>query len=97
MPFIPSRTSGSIQSRTGGAPESPGEAATIRIRRLLVNERDSAMATADRICRTVTGVGRADLDTDLGADAADLVTVYAALKTFILTLDPDAEVPDLPE
>jgi hypothetical protein len=69
----------------------------LRVRRLFAMERDNAMAAADRIRRTVVRVGRGNVDTELGDDAAELVTAYAALKTFILALDPDAEVPDLPE
>jgi hypothetical protein len=36
------------------------------------------------------------VEAELGDEAADLANDYAALKAFILAVDPDADVPDLP-
>ena len=92
MPIIPEH----IGPRNDNGPVDPAEASTLRIRRLFNGELSSARTTAERIRRSVESVGRAAVDADLGSDAADLVAAYVALKAFILVLDPDAEVPDLP-
>lgn len=109
MPLIGSRgrgTGNTGNGRGGGrgngnadpnAPLTQSSAMAQRVRRLFALERDTALVTAERIRRTVQGVGRSNINTELGDDAAELTAAYAALKTFILALDPDAEVPDLPE
>jgi hypothetical protein len=81
----------------GGNPQmTQGQTAVLRIRRLLIQERDSALHTAERIRRTLELVGRGNVEAELGDEAADLANDYAALKAFILAVDPDADVPDLP-
>jgi hypothetical protein len=96
MSLIP-RGRGAGQALQAQDPAIQIGAMATRVRRLFAQERDSALATAERIRRTVQSVGRSDIDAALGADASELTAAYVALKAFILTLDPDAEVPDLPE
>jgi hypothetical protein len=86
-----------IEPRDHTVPTLPAEQATLRVRRLLSGERDSALVVAERICRAITAVGRAEVDADLGDEAANLVTAYAALQTFIQALDPALVVPNLPD
>lgn len=99
MPLIGNRGNGNgpPAERDPNAPITHTSAMTRRVRRLFAMERDNALAAAERIRRSIQAVGRSNIDTELGDDAAELITAYAALKAFILTLDPDAEVPDLTE
>jgi len=77
-------------------PGSP-EVALNRLRVLYSQERNMSLAAAERICNLVQNGGRAEIEAVLGAEAADLVTIYEALKAFILAIDATAVVPDLPE
>lgn len=80
---------------TGGNRQAAGSANQVRM--LLVRDLEASKRTADRIYRTVTqGGGKGPVKGALGADGNDLDTIYAALKTYILALDPTADVPDLP-
>lgn len=76
-------------------PGSP-EAILVRLRQIFLQDRDAALAMAERIRYLVRNTGRAQLEAALGPDAAELQQVYDALKTYILTIDETATVEDLP-
>jgi hypothetical protein len=72
------------------------EYAANRIRRTFLDDIDSSKARASRIHKAVTRQGRAAVEAALGADGPELAACYAALKTYIETLDTSYTVPDLP-
>jgi hypothetical protein len=65
------------------------------IKRQLFHLRRLGVQTAKRIHADVLAGGKAQLEAELEGDAAELEAAHAALKTFLLALDPSAEVPDL--
>jgi hypothetical protein len=62
---------------------------------LLLQDLEHSKTAATRIRATVQRHGSAAVVSALGDDGADLVVTYGALKTYILALDPTADVPDL--
>lgn len=86
---------GIIQTGPGGAPTLTADVAAVRVRRQFGQATASITQALNQIKRLSDTVGNAELVTALGDDGADLATTYAAFKTFLLTVDPDANVEDL--
>jgi len=66
------------------------------IRRILsqsVNQMDRSLAQVRHI---VQRYGRSEIETALGADAAELQAVYQKLKQCLQEVDNSRDVPDLP-
>jgi hypothetical protein len=66
-----------------------------RIRTMFCRDLAASLVAAQKLRQAVARHGKSAIETALGADGAELDTAYAALKTYILTLDPTADVPDL--
>jgi hypothetical protein len=60
---------------------------------------NAAFKQAERACKKIeritTRVGRANLDTELGAEAADFLAKYDLIKA-LANNHPDCTAPDLP-
>lgn len=95
MPLVrkPTPAEGATAQKAGTP--SPAWAAN-RIRNVFLRDLDSAKATQSKLFRLVSRHGRRKIKAALGADGKDLGATYTALKTYIETLDPTANVPDLP-
>ena len=54
-----------------------------------------AQEALEQIKALVDANGKVVIEADLGANSAELVEVYNAIKLLVVTLDPDVVVPDL--
>ena len=76
-------------------PTGSGAAGSRKVRRLFWQALSRCQGAATAIKTISDEEGKSALETALGDDGAELDTAYAALKTLILALDPEAEVADL--
>lgn len=107
MPFLPpsrmnrrneeTAPANDARQRRGPASNAPADVSTFQVRRMLATHRDASLVVAQRIRRVIERVGRTEVNTALGDEAQDLVATYEALRTFVLTIDPNADFPNLPE
>jgi len=86
---------GLIQKGPGSPPAMTAEVAATRVRRQFGQAAAGVQQALNQIKRLSDTVGNAELVTALGDDGDDLATTYAAFKTFLLSVDPDANVEDL--
>lgn len=94
MPLTRKPTVDEINAAMVVGPRSPQFQAN-RVRRMFSDHLEQAKLSAEQIRLLVSRSGLQALQAELGDDGAQLVPTYNALKTCILALDPDAEVPDL--
>ena len=76
-------------------PEPADPQSVKKLKRQASSVLAAAQISASRIKMCSDEVGKAQLESDLGGDSAELVALYGALSTLILALDPDADVPAL--
>lgn len=95
MSLVRKPNAADIAAAVAATAPSP-ELAANRIRFHFLRDLEASKAFAARIHKRVTKQGRAAVEAALGADGAELGPCYAALKTYILALEPGATVPDLP-
>jgi hypothetical protein len=84
-----------IQKGPGGAPELTADVAAVRVRRQFGQATASIQQALNQIKRLSDTVGNAELVTALGDDGAALSTTYDSFKTFLLSVDAEADVQDL--
>jgi hypothetical protein len=86
---------GLIQRGQGSPPELTADMAANRVRRQFGMATNNLTQTLNQIKRLSDTVGKAELIAALGDDGADFESTYAAFKTFLLSVDEDANVSDL--
>jgi len=75
---------------------TPGDTQAVRqLRRHVQSAFIPAQRALEQIKALVDAQGKANIETDLGEHSAELVETYNALKLLVVTLDPEAVVPDL--
>jgi len=62
---------------------------------MFCRDLEASLVAARRVRELVARHGRAPIESALGAEGSDLGETYSALRTYILALDPTADVPDL--
>lgn len=94
MPIARKPTMAENQAAAATEGASP-EVAANRLRMIFCRDLESSMVTLRRVQQIVKKHGRTEVEAALGEDGSTLLATYEALKTYILSLDPSADVPDL--
>ncbi len=79
------------------APPSPtAQQGAVRVKRMLAQPFQQIEASLAEVRRVVERHGRSSINSALGADQKQVVSLYKALKTVVEQNRPGTSIPDLP-